>query len=114
MRATILPARIGASLEPRRFGGKRLCADCIHDRAPPRSFQACRHLPLQGRLKRGQSGAWALRYLHHASAHIAMTAPITAHGSQSRRNPMSAFSILLNLLWIVFGGLWMAIGWAIA
>ncbi len=27
---------------------------------------------------------------------------------------MSAFSILLNLLWIVFGGLRMAIGWVIA
>ena len=27
---------------------------------------------------------------------------------------MSAFSLLLNLLWIVFGGLWMAAGWMIA
>jgi uncharacterized membrane protein YccF (DUF307 family) len=27
---------------------------------------------------------------------------------------MSAFSLLLNLLWIVFGGLWMAVGWVIA
>ena len=27
---------------------------------------------------------------------------------------MSFFAILLNLLWIVFGGLWMAIGWWIA
>ena len=27
---------------------------------------------------------------------------------------MSAVSLLLNLLWIVFGGLWMAIGWLIA
>jgi len=27
---------------------------------------------------------------------------------------MSAFSLLLNLLWIAFGGLWMAVGWAIA
>jgi uncharacterized membrane protein YccF (DUF307 family) len=27
---------------------------------------------------------------------------------------MSVFSLLLNLLWIVFGGLWMAAGWAIA
>jgi uncharacterized membrane protein YccF (DUF307 family) len=27
---------------------------------------------------------------------------------------MSPVSLLLNLLWIVFGGLWMAIGWMIA
>jgi uncharacterized membrane protein YccF (DUF307 family) len=27
---------------------------------------------------------------------------------------MSALSILLNVLWIVFGGLWMAVGWLIA
>src|SRR5215813_10210593 len=27
---------------------------------------------------------------------------------------MSVMSILLNLLWILFGGLWMALGWAIA
>src|SRR6478752_6061555 len=28
--------------------------------------------------------------------------------------PMSAMAILLNLLWIAFGGLWMAAGWVIA
>jgi uncharacterized membrane protein YccF (DUF307 family) len=27
---------------------------------------------------------------------------------------MSPVSLLLNLLWIVFGGLWMAIGWMVA
>ena len=27
---------------------------------------------------------------------------------------MPALSLLLNILWIVFGGLWMAIGWIIA
>ena len=27
---------------------------------------------------------------------------------------MSILSILLNILWIVFGGLWMAVGWVIA
>jgi uncharacterized membrane protein YccF (DUF307 family) len=27
---------------------------------------------------------------------------------------MSPFSLLLNILWIVFGGLWMAVGWFIA
>jgi len=27
---------------------------------------------------------------------------------------MSPFSLLLNILWIVFGGFWMAVGWAIA
>jgi uncharacterized membrane protein YccF (DUF307 family) len=29
-------------------------------------------------------------------------------------DPMSAVSLLLNVLWIVFGGLWMAAGWLIA
>lgn len=27
---------------------------------------------------------------------------------------MSALSLLLNVLWIVFGGLWMAVGWIVA
>jgi len=27
---------------------------------------------------------------------------------------MSALSLLLNVLWIIFGGLWMAVGWTIA
>jgi uncharacterized membrane protein YccF (DUF307 family) len=27
---------------------------------------------------------------------------------------MSIISLLLNLLWIVFGGLWMALGWVVA
>jgi uncharacterized membrane protein YccF (DUF307 family) len=27
---------------------------------------------------------------------------------------MSALSLLLNILWLVFGGVWMAIGWVIA
>ena len=27
---------------------------------------------------------------------------------------MPAMSLLLNLLWIVFGGLWMAVGWVVA
>jgi uncharacterized membrane protein YccF (DUF307 family) len=27
---------------------------------------------------------------------------------------MSFFSLLLNILWIIFGGLWMAVGWFIA
>ena len=29
-------------------------------------------------------------------------------------SPMSPMSLLLNLLWIVFGGLWMAVGWVFA
>ena len=33
---------------------------------------------------------------------------------KSGGNAMSGFSLLLNILWIVFGGLWMAIGWVIA
>ena len=27
---------------------------------------------------------------------------------------MPVRSVLLNLLWIVFGGVWMAVGWAVA
>ena len=27
---------------------------------------------------------------------------------------MSAMSLLLNVLWVVFGGLWMAFGWVVA
>ena len=27
---------------------------------------------------------------------------------------MSPVSLLLNILWIVFGGLWMAVGWVVA
>ena len=34
--------------------------------------------------------------------------------AQSRGTPMSILSLLLNLLWIIFGGLWMAIGWVVA
>jgi uncharacterized membrane protein YccF (DUF307 family) len=40
-------------------------------------------------------------------------ARITARG-QFLGNVMSILSLLLNVLWIVFGGLWMAIGWVIA
>lgn len=35
-------------------------------------------------------------------------------GGQILGYPMSILSLLLNLLWIVFGGLWMAVGWVIA
>jgi uncharacterized membrane protein YccF (DUF307 family) len=35
--------------------------------------------------------------------------------SEPRITPgMSPLSVLLNLLWIIFGGLWMAVGWMIA
>jgi hypothetical protein len=43
-----------------------------------------------------------------------MLAPKPLSPGKLVRNPMSALSLLLNLLWIVFGGLWMAIGWVIA
>ena len=33
---------------------------------------------------------------------------------QPHGQPMSALSLLLNILWIVFGGLWMAAAWVIA
>src|SRR3977135_4371568 len=31
-----------------------------------------------------------------------------------RRRTMSVMSLFLNVLWILFGGLWMAVGWLIA
>ena len=35
--------------------------------------------------------------------------------NEARNTPgMSAISVLLNLLWIIFGGLWMAAAWVIA
>src|SRR5215470_12930515 len=34
--------------------------------------------------------------------------------SSPRRQPMSVWSLLLNLLWIAFGGLYMAAGWVLA
>ena len=35
--------------------------------------------------------------------------------NEARTTPvMSPVSLLLNLIWIVFGGLWMAAGWIIA
>jgi uncharacterized membrane protein YccF (DUF307 family) len=37
-----------------------------------------------------------------------------APGPPSETAAMSFLSLLLNVLWIVFGGLWMAIGWWIA
>jgi uncharacterized membrane protein YccF (DUF307 family) len=50
-------------------------------------------------------------FLSRAEHESAQERPIVP---KSRRNAMSAFSFLLNLLWILFGGLWMAAGWVIA
>jgi uncharacterized membrane protein YccF (DUF307 family) len=41
-------------------------------------------------------------------------AEIVVIGTTSSGSPMSALSLVLNLLWIIFGGLWMAFGWVIA
>ena len=41
-------------------------------------------------------------------------AKIAVTGATSAGSPMSALSLVLNLLWIIFGGLWMAFGWVIA
>jgi uncharacterized membrane protein YccF (DUF307 family) len=60
-----------------------------------------------------KAGGTALGCLNHASAHGATVAS-GAIVLDSRKKLMSAFSLLLNLLWIAFGGLWMAVGWAIA
>jgi uncharacterized membrane protein YccF (DUF307 family) len=43
--------------------------------------------------------------------HIHLTGPTRAAGAEKL---MSGLALVLNLLWIVFGGLWMAVGWAIA
>src|SRR6202030_1901264 len=46
---------------------------------------------------------------------IPMTGLAHAIGRQTlAEKHMSPVSLLLNLLWIVFGGLWMAVGWVIA
>ena len=37
-----------------------------------------------------------------------------ARYSSLQRNRMTPVSIFLNILWIVFGGLWMAFGWVVA
>src|SRR5262249_27992980 len=39
---------------------------------------------------------------------------LAVSASVGRHVTMSLISLLLNLLWIVFGGLWMALGWVIA
>ena len=39
---------------------------------------------------------------------------IALHEARTTPHVMSPLSLLLNLLWIVFGGLWMAAGWMIA
>src|SRR5262249_30737912 len=41
-------------------------------------------------------------------------APAVSRVVVGRRVAMSVISLLLNLLWIVCGGLWMALGWVIA
>src|SRR5262249_12223159 len=41
-------------------------------------------------------------------------APAVSRVVGGRRVAMSLVSLLLNLLWIVFGGLWMGLGWVIA
>jgi hypothetical protein len=46
-----------------------------------------------------------------------LTKEVALSGFPNRRaegGGMSAISVLLNLLWMVFGGLWMAVGWMIA
>jgi uncharacterized membrane protein YccF (DUF307 family) len=50
--------------------------------------------------------AFALYCTHHPSEQAVPRA--------AAENPVSPVSLLLNLLWILFGGLWMAVGWVIA
>jgi uncharacterized membrane protein YccF (DUF307 family) len=53
--------------------------------------------------------------IYITAAQIIAAAPIKAPWfTRPEATPMSAFSLLLNILWIVFGGLWMAAGWVIA
>jgi uncharacterized membrane protein YccF (DUF307 family) len=37
-----------------------------------------------------------------------------AYDGAAAENLMSPMSLLLNVLWIIFGGLWMAVGWVVA
>jgi uncharacterized membrane protein YccF (DUF307 family) len=48
--------------------------------------------------------------LKSRASRIVISAGVVAEASRSF---MSPFSLLLNLLWIVFGGFWMAVGWLI-
>jgi uncharacterized membrane protein YccF (DUF307 family) len=44
--------------------------------------------------------------------HVSLSPAPSIKTAQATRMPLTSF--LLNLLWIVFGGLWMALGWVIA
>jgi len=45
---------------------------------------------------------------------IYITAAEIVLGANWSGSPMSPMSLVLNLLWVIFGGLWMAVGWVIA
>src|SRR5262249_60808095 len=52
--------------------------------------------------------------LEHRRRRQHISVRVSALRGKSVRSPMSVLSLLLNLLWIVFGGLWMAVGWVVA
>ena len=78
----------------------RMIPSSPHGRDSTRSGMSCRHA-------RGYKGAGA-------PARPAKIARREHRHSNSERNRMAPVSILLNILWIVFGGLWMAAAWVIA
>jgi uncharacterized membrane protein YccF (DUF307 family) len=60
--------------------------------------------PVSGLFKKRTDADWRNR----------RAAPTFQPAFVKAEGPMSPVSILLNLLWILFGGLWMAVGWLLA
>src|SRR5262249_14167879 len=72
-------------------------------------------------VRRGATGRRRLRCVvarepakRAAVTGVAGPRALAVSASVGRHVTMSLISLLLNLLWIVFGGLWMALGWVIA
>src|SRR5262245_12079646 len=91
-------------------------------RAGPRHCADARQRRARRCVRRGATGWRRLRCVvaGEPAKRAAVTgvagprAPAVSRVVVGRRVAMSLISLLLNLLWIVFGGLWMALGWVIA
>src|SRR5262249_50638764 len=90
-------------------------------RAAPRHCAHARQRSARRCVRRGATGRRRLRraVAREPAKRAAVTgvvgpAPAVSRVAVGCRVAMSLISLLLNLLWIVFGGLWMALGWVIA
>src|SRR5262249_5440522 len=88
-------------------------------RAAPRDCAHARQRSARRRLRRGATGRRHLRRVvarepakRAAVTGVAGPAP-AVNRVVGRRGAMSVISLLLNLLWIVFGGLWIGFGWVV-